>query len=221
MEEPVAPDGSPVLLYRRLRPIGEPEVIASAVAAGATILELGAGAGRITHALADLGYRVTAVDQEPAMLQWIQHAETVAADIETLDLGRRFDAVILGSHLVNVPDLALRATFLASGARHLADSGSLLIEHHPVDWAETAAESWSTVDGIELGLTEVRRDPPFVSAVSVYVVDGQTFRQPFTAEVLSEEGLAAAIAAVGLRPGRRLGPTWLEAVRSDRAAARP
>jgi SAM-dependent methyltransferase len=220
-DDVVAPDGSPVLLYRRLRPVGEPQVIAAAVAAGSTILELGAGAGRVTHALAALGYRVTAVDEEPAMLQWIQDAETVASDIETLDLGRRFDAVILGSHLVNVPDVALRSAFLGSAARHVSDEGSVLVEHHPIDWAATAEESWSTVDGIRLGLTDVLREPPFVSAVSVYQIDDKTFRQPFTAEVLSEAALAEALAGAGLRVARRLSPTWIEAVSSRRGAGTP
>jgi hypothetical protein len=50
----VAPDGSPVLVYRRLWPGDEPEVIRAAVPSGAHILELGAGAGRITHPLVGL-----------------------------------------------------------------------------------------------------------------------------------------------------------------------
>ena len=51
----VAPDGSPVALYARLPALGEPELIHDAVPAGAEILELGAGAGRVTHDLLALG----------------------------------------------------------------------------------------------------------------------------------------------------------------------
>ena len=61
----------------------------------------------------------------------------------------------------------------------------------------------------------VRRDPPFVSAISVYDVGGRMARQPFTARVLSEAELAAELDAVGLRVTRRLGPTWIEAARID------
>jgi SAM-dependent methyltransferase len=177
-----------------------------------TILELGAGAGRVTHALAELGHRVVAVDQSPEMLQWVRGAETVVADIEGLDLGRRFDAVVLGSHLVNTDDDATRAAFLATCRRHVADGGVVLIEHHPADWAETARESRSERNGVVLKLTEVRRDPPFVSATSVYEVEGQTFRQSFVARVLSPEELSTELRAAGLQIRRALSPTWTEAV---------
>ncbi len=82
----IAPDGSPVLLYARLPALGEPELIHGAVPAGAQILELGAGAGRITHELLALGHEVVAVDNSSAMLAFIRGAETVLADLEALDL---------------------------------------------------------------------------------------------------------------------------------------
>ena len=44
----IAPDGSPVLLYARLPSFGEAALIHEAVPADSRILELGAGAGRIT-----------------------------------------------------------------------------------------------------------------------------------------------------------------------------
>ena len=47
------------------------------------------------------GYSVVAVDDSPEMLAHIDTAETVVASIEGLDLRRRFDAVLLCSHLVN------------------------------------------------------------------------------------------------------------------------
>jgi SAM-dependent methyltransferase len=208
----VAPDGSPVLVYRRLPPGDEPEVIRSAVPSGAHILELGAGAGRITHPLVALGYHVVAVDASAEMLHWIRDAETVQARIEQLDLGRRFDAVLLGSHLVNVPDDDLRRAFLATCRMHVADTGVVLIEHHDPDWAQTAAASRIKVGTVLLGLTNVRRHPPFVSATGVYEVEGHAFRQPFTARVLSIGEIADELARVGLRLRRRLTDGWAEAV---------
>src|SRR3989442_1767592 len=56
-DEARARDGSTVELYARL----------------------GCGAGRITHTLRDLGHRVVAVDQCPAMAAWVRGAETVVA----------------------------------------------------------------------------------------------------------------------------------------------
>ena len=52
--------------------------------------------------------------------------------------GRLFVTVILGSHLVNVPDADLRRGFLDAARRHLVGDCDVLVEHHPVDWAATA-----------------------------------------------------------------------------------
>jgi hypothetical protein len=54
-----APDGSPVELYVRLRPAGEPELITSVLPSGASVLELGCGTGRIADALVALGHLTT------------------------------------------------------------------------------------------------------------------------------------------------------------------
>jgi len=63
--------------------MGEPEVIARAIPSEATILELGCGAGRITHALVALGYRITAVDSCRDMIDrrrtWVTAVPTAAA----------------------------------------------------------------------------------------------------------------------------------------------
>ena len=90
-----APDGSPVGLYLALAPLGEPELIHAAVPPASEILELGCGTGRITRPLVALGHAVTAVDNSPEMLAYVRGAETVLADIESLELGRRFPVVLL------------------------------------------------------------------------------------------------------------------------------
>src|SRR4051812_21088440 len=89
-----APDGSPVGLFARLPELGEGEVVAAVLPSGASLLELGCGAGRITRQLVRLGYRVTAVDESREMLAHVRDAETVEAPIEGLELGRRFDGVL-------------------------------------------------------------------------------------------------------------------------------
>jgi predicted RNA methylase len=43
-------------VYRLLPAAGEPEIIHAALPAGATVLDLGSGNGRIAHALLDLGH---------------------------------------------------------------------------------------------------------------------------------------------------------------------
>ncbi len=109
---PVAPDGSPVGFYLALEHEGEPELIHTALDPDAAALELGAGTGRITHPLLEFGHTVVAVDESPAMLAHITGAETVCARIQDLDLGRRFDGVVLGSHFVNLPDPDERSAIL-------------------------------------------------------------------------------------------------------------
>src|SRR6266700_2332062 len=96
----ITPDGCSVELYSALPPAQEPRIVHDASPHGASILELGAGAGRVTHALLALGHPVVAVDESPEMLERIHGAETVLARIEELALSRRFDAVLPEGELV-------------------------------------------------------------------------------------------------------------------------
>jgi hypothetical protein len=193
------------LLIRRRRPLGEPSPAPDSPA-GASLVHGTAGAGRITLALAELGFVL-----EDAVQAAID-PELPPASLDSIDLGRRFELVVLGSHLVNLPDQAARTAFVGIAARHVAGSaGTVLVEHHPLDWATTAAPTPATAGGAQPGMVDVRRDPPFVSAISVFDVGGRVVRQPFTARVLSEAELEATLGAVGLVVVRRLAPTWLEA----------
>lgn len=112
----IAPDGCPVEVYRRLPEQGEAALVHEAVAAGTTVLDPGAGVGRIAHPLLDLGHPVVAVDFSADMLAHVRRAQTVCASIADLRLDRRFGAVLLASHLINGPD---GDRLLATAARHL------------------------------------------------------------------------------------------------------
>ncbi|MFJ8823395.1 class I SAM-dependent methyltransferase [Streptomyces sp. NPDC102467] len=124
----ITPDGCAVELYSRLPVEGEPEIVAGAVPAGATLLELGCGVGRVTHALVERGFTVTAVDESAEMLERVRGARTVRGTIEGLDLGEKFDVVMLGSILVNTGDAAVRRGMLDTVRRHVADGGCVLIQ---------------------------------------------------------------------------------------------
>lgn len=187
----------PTLLIRRRRPAGEPHPAGTA-GSGTE------GAGRIVQALVDLAIAVADVRQV------VVEPDGPLDELDATDLGLVFDVVVLGSHLVNTPDPDRRRSWLELGARHLAPGGRLLLEHHPLDWAETAEPTRPT-PGASLGMVDVRRHPPFVSAVSVHDIRGRIVRQPFTARVLSEAELDATLGAAALVRAGRLGPTWLEA----------
>ncbi|WP_406195818.1 class I SAM-dependent methyltransferase [Kitasatospora sp. NBC_01560] len=130
----ITPDGCAVEMYARLPVNGEPEVIRKAAPAGARILELGCGVGRVTHPLIELGFTVTAVDESADMLARVRGARTVRGPIERLDLGEHFDVVLLGSFLVHAGDPAVRRGLLDACRRHVAADGCVLIQREGEDW---------------------------------------------------------------------------------------
>ncbi|MGQ4422276.1 class I SAM-dependent methyltransferase, partial [Streptomyces violaceoruber] len=130
----ITPDGCAVELYSRL-PVGVvPDIVAAAVPEGARILELGSGVGRMTHALLERGFGVTAVDESAEMLERVRGARTICSPIEDLDLGERFDAVMLASFLVHAGDVEVRRGLLRTCARHVAEDGCVLIQREGADY---------------------------------------------------------------------------------------
>jgi len=209
----IAPDGSPVDVYLALPPREEPEVIHQAIPARSSILELGCGVGRVTHRLIALGHTVVAVDQSAEMLGYVKGAEAILADIETLELSRRFDAVVLASHLVNTVDRGQRGAFLASCARHVHPGGAVLLQRLDPNAAWGPGLYESVLGQVKMALRIVRRDGDVIVAALDYEVEGRTIPQAFSAEILDDDALAAALAQVGLAIDRFLDPlrTWVRA----------
>jgi hypothetical protein len=194
----------PTLLIRRRRPLGEPAEARDPEDGGAaTTLRGTAGAGRLSRVLADLAVPVDRI------VQLALDPDAPLDRLDAVDAGETFETVALGSHLVNHPDQVRRRAFLRLAARHAAPGAAIVVEHHPLDWAETA-EPTPPIPGAEVGMRDVRRDPPFVEAVSVYDVGGRVVRQPFRARVLTDSELDAELRAAGLARSRRRSPTWLE-----------
>jgi SAM-dependent methyltransferase len=145
----ITPDGCAVDFYAQLPAWGEPAIVHDAAGARASILELGCGTGRITRPLAALGHEVVAVDESPEMLAHVRDGQTVCARIEDLRLGRRFDAVLLASHLINADD-DTRIAFLDACRRHVADDGCVIIQHHHLSRSATAAMPGSMARSLTL-----------------------------------------------------------------------
>ena len=213
----VAPDGSPVLLYAKLPPLGEAELIHEAVPAGSQVLELGAGAGRITHELLTLGHAVVAVDNSREMLALIRGAETVLADMEALNLERRFPVVVLASNFINVPDSQSRRTYLECCARHVLANGQVLVHGFPRDWVPNT--DWTEHGDVRLRLRSWNQQGDLVSGEMEYMVEGQELYHAFGSKLLSDEELDADLRAVGLRRRRTLDErgSWTEAVPETRS----
>jgi len=202
-----APDGSPVGVYVRLPELGEGELIASVLPAGASVLELGCGTGRITRQLVRQGFRVTAVDESPEMLTHVRGAVTVLARIEELDLGRRFDGVLLASNLVNA-EPPRRRTFLDACRRH---ADVVVVEGLPLGWSPEDGETALGDVVSRLHVEGVEDD--VVRGEVEYVVEGNTWRHSFAMHVFADDAdLGAALAEAGLRLERRLDERWFVAV---------
>ncbi|MET7651139.1 MULTISPECIES: class I SAM-dependent methyltransferase [unclassified Streptomyces] len=196
----ITPDGCAVELYSRL-PVGnEPEVIAAAVPAGAHILELGSGVGRVTHALLERGFTVTAVDESADMLERVRGARTICGPIEDLALGETFDVVMLASFLVHTGEVEVRRRMLRACARHVAKGGCVLIQREGEDYhsnvpRERVDPSGSTVrivssEPVGDGVHSVRAEYLFPDAV---------WTQTFRSRPLTKEQFEEALAEAGLR----------------------
>ena len=171
----------------------------AAVPGGAVVLDLGSGSGRIAHALLDLGHPVVAVDDSAEMLAHVRGAETIRSRIGDLRLDRRFDAVLLASHLVNTEDEATRQAMLATAAHHLADGGKLLVEWHPPAWFDTVADGQGgRLGDVDLTLENVTRDADLLSATVRYSAGADWWLHPFTCRRLTEPVLHEALSATGL-----------------------
>jgi len=195
----ITPDGCAVDFYAMLPDFGESAIVHEAAGPGVSILELGCGAGRVTHPLVALGHPVVAVDESPEMLAHVRGAETVCAQIQDLSLGRRFGVVLLASHLINADD-ETRRTFLDTCRRHVADDGCVIVQQHGPSWFEDARDGEVTRDGVIMRMRDVSRPAPnLVSATVEYVAGDRRWTQTFTTARLDEADLTAALAAAGLR----------------------
>jgi SAM-dependent methyltransferase len=213
----VAPDGSPVEIYRNLPTRGEPELIDPAIPPSSSILELGCGTGRVTRVLAERGHHLVAIDNSADMLaalDGVPNIEPIEADIVGLDLGRRFGVVLAGSHLINTP-APLGDEFMATAARHVAEGGSVIMEAYPpgLDWHAVVGRR-SVAGRVGITVTAAEVDGDRLDATVLYDLDGRSWRQPFSARLLDEAGLRAAVVAAGLRFDRWLDERagWFRAV---------
>ncbi|MEU2247714.1 class I SAM-dependent methyltransferase [Streptomyces sp. NPDC019224] len=212
----ITPDGCAVELYTRLAVGDEPDVIEAAVPAGAHILELGCGVGRVTHPLIERGFRMTAVDESPQMLERVRGARTVCAPIESLDLGdETFDVVMLASLLVHAGDRRVRDGLLRTCRRYVRDGGVVLIQRegagahdalprervHPAGYTVRIVSSEPVGDGVR-------------SVHAEYEFPDARWTQTFRSRPLSKEAFEGHLGAAGLKVDRCLTDdgVWVRAV---------
>jgi hypothetical protein len=149
--------------------------------------------------LAGLGHPVTGVDNEPQMLDALRLATGVCAEIATLDLATRFDAVLLMSHFVNSADDNLVDAMLRAVRRHVRDDGFAVVERHPPGWAATCTESTSDSDGVRYTLGDLERSNGVLTATVRYEFDGLSAEQRFSVRDVDDDRLAELAGTAGLR----------------------
>lgn len=211
----ITPDGCAVDLYARL-PVGdEPDIIAAAVPAGATMLELGSGVGRMTHPLIERGFTVTAVDESAEMLERVRGARTICSPVEALDAGGTFDVVLLASFLVHAGDVAVRQGLLDTCRRHVADGGCVLIQREGPDYHTNLPRERVDPSGFTVRIVSAGPVGDGVNSVRAeYEFPDAAWTHTFLARPLTREQFEEALAQAGLKVDRYLtdDQVWVRAV---------
>jgi SAM-dependent methyltransferase len=212
----ITPDGCAVELYSRLTVGDEPDIISAALPAGAHILELGSGVGRMTHPLLERGFTVTAVDESAEMLERVRGARTICGPIEGLDLGETFDVVMLASFLVHSGDVEVRRGLLNACARHVADGGCVLIQREAADSHTNVPRERVDPTGFTIRIVSAEPVGDGVDSVHVeYLFPDATWTQTFLARPLTKKQFEEALGEAGLRVDRYLteDEVWVRVVK--------
>ncbi|MFC9457473.1 class I SAM-dependent methyltransferase [Streptomyces sp. NPDC056983] len=211
----ITPDGCAVDLYARLPVEDEPDIIAAAVPAGATMLELGSGVGRMTHPLIERGFTVTAVDESAEMLERVRGARTICSPVEALDAGGTFDVVLLASFLVHAGDVAVRQGLLDTCRRHVADGGCVLIQREGPDYHTNLPRERVDPSGFTVRIVSAEPVGDGVNSVRAeYEFPDAAWTHTFLARPLTREQFEEALAQAGLKVDRYLtdDQVWVRAV---------
>jgi SAM-dependent methyltransferase len=228
----ITADGCAVELYTLLPATGEPELVHGLLDEGASVLDLGAGVGRVADPLVQLGHRVVAVDDSRDMLDRVRHATIVHSRIEVLRLEERFDAVLLASYLINSPDAGQRRAFLTTAGRHVRAGGDVLVQWHPPEWFDALAAGATypggarylpgrgpdSADGELISTLEVEDiSDGMLRAVVTYELADRRWTHAWQAQRLAVEELDSHLHASGLRFDGFLTEdrTWFRAAACD------
>lgn len=181
-----------------------------------SVLDLGCGTGALALRVADAGAAVVAVDPARAMLDVARakpgagRVRWVETDARGLDLGQRFDLIVMTGHAFQVfLTYADRAACLAGIARHLAPEGHFIFDmRNPArrEWEEwRPAQSRRQFDDPVLGAVDAWNDVSWdegaqvVTYETVYEAPGsKLFRAASRIGFADRARLEALILAAGL-----------------------
>jgi SAM-dependent methyltransferase len=200
-------DGCSVELYARMAYLGELDDVRALLAPGTSVLELGAGAGRITRKLLEWGLNVTAVDNSADMLAHVpENAKRILSDIEILRLDERFDTVLLASCLINHPSATTRASMAGTARHHVARGGQLLVQTYNADrLRNTCVGPVGCISGVEIFIENVRHCAGDIEMTVRYNMGEQTWHHSFRARPLTEGEIEALLASAGFHASEWFG----------------
>ena len=143
---------------------GEADFVLSLDPPPASVLDAGCGTGRVAIELARRGIDVIGVDVDPSMLDKARakapDLDWVTGDLVDLDLGRRFDAVVLAGNVMIFVQPGTEGSVVAAMASHLERGGALVAgfqlergrldlltyDAHATAAGLSLAERWATWD---------------------------------------------------------------------------
>jgi SAM-dependent methyltransferase len=186
------------------------------LAAGGTVLDVGAGTGRVALRLARSGCAVTALDRDAGLLAVLAaraRAEgldipTVVADAAAFDLAARFALVAVPMQTIQLlPDAAARARFFACARRALAPGGLVALaiaaelETFEGDFLPPPDVGESAGTRYESQPTAVRAVPggTRIERLRRVIPPGTTEEDVIVLAAVTAESLAAEAEAAGLR----------------------
>ncbi|HEY0069092.1 MAG TPA: class I SAM-dependent methyltransferase, partial [Chloroflexia bacterium] len=95
-----------------------------------SVLDAGCGTGRVAIELARRGITVVGVDIDARMLEAARrkapHLEWLQDDLSTIDLGRKFDVIVMAGNVMIFVTRGTEGAVLRNMARHLAPGGVLV-----------------------------------------------------------------------------------------------
>jgi SAM-dependent methyltransferase len=196
----VTPDGCWVELYARMPSLGEAEILHGRLPAGASVLDLGCGTGRIALPLARLGHSVVAVDESKGMLARIpilDGVRPIQQRIQDLRLSDRFAAVLLASNMINTREETLRRAMLATCREHLDEGGRVYVQWRPPEWFRSGPSSALLGDITVTQQVDDLGDDLFRVAAR-YALNEMSWHHDYVARRLTVEELSRSLTGAGL-----------------------
>lgn len=108
---------------------GEARYVDGLLRPGSRVLDAGCGTGRVASELARRGHLVTGVDNDASMLAEARRDPAVTwweADLATLDLGERFDLVLMAGNVIVFVQPGTEQQVVTRLAAHLVPGGLLV-----------------------------------------------------------------------------------------------